>query len=41
MNSESPIPTRAMRAFVWDFADEGIDEVLGRLREAMGLKRLE
>jgi hypothetical protein len=23
-----------MRAFVWDFADEGIDEVLGRLRES-------
>ena len=28
------MPRRAIRAFVWDLADEGIDEVLGNLREA-------
>ena len=28
-----PLPVRAIRAFVWDLADEGIDEVVGHLSE--------
>lgn len=34
MNVENTTPSRAVRAFVWDLADEGIDEVLGRLHDS-------
>lgn len=33
MNHLHPIPTRSMRAFVWDLADEGLDEVFDRLQD--------
>lgn len=34
MNTDTNNPSRAVRAFVWDLADEGIDEVLGRLHDS-------
>lgn len=34
MSLDNSNPSRAVRAFVWDLADEGIDEVLGRLHDS-------
>jgi hypothetical protein len=34
LNQPPHMPARAMRMFVWDLADEGIEEVAARLREA-------
>lgn len=34
VNPDYTMPTRSVRAFVWDLADEGLDEVLGYLRDS-------